>query len=65
VIVSAEYRNQGTGKMLLNQAQLLAEAKGGYKVALLTSSRKIEVHRFYQACGLVGNKAGLQIRFNS
>jgi GNAT superfamily N-acetyltransferase len=63
VVVTEQLRHKGIGRAILKQAVDFAKEQGCYKVALMTGSKRVETHRFYEASGFVGSKTGFQIRF--
>lgn len=65
VIVSASRRRQGIGDTLLAFAIDFARQSECYKVALMTGSKDLAVHRFYESAGFVPSKQGYQMRFDA
>ena len=63
VIVSAAWRRKGVGRALMMHAQDSAKAAGCYKLTLCTRQDRPKNHRFYEACGFVGDKIGYQVRY--
>jgi N-acetylglutamate synthase-like GNAT family acetyltransferase len=51
VVVDAELRGRGFGKVIMATALDEAWRRGCYKVMLMTGSRKSSTHGFYRACG--------------
>ncbi|MCC5640120.1 GNAT family N-acetyltransferase [Nostoc sp. CHAB 5844] len=51
VITHAEYRRQGVGTRLINHALQFAWDQNCYKVMLLSSNQRQEVHQFYEKSG--------------
>jgi GNAT superfamily N-acetyltransferase len=51
VVTHSEYRRNGYGRMALTKAVDYAREKNGYKVMLMTGSKRVEVHKFYKSCG--------------
>ena len=51
VIVTAEYRNQGIGKQMMQTAFQLSAAAGCYKVMLSSNLKRDRAHQFYQSLG--------------
>jgi len=51
VVVDESCRSRGVGEAMMRHAMDLARAKGCYKVALSSSSRREDAHRFYDNLG--------------
>ena len=51
VVTHEEYRRQGIGTKLMRHALGAAWSEGCYKVMLLSGSRRLETHRFYEGLG--------------
>jgi GNAT superfamily N-acetyltransferase len=51
LIVDANCRHQGIGKMLLDRAIDIAREKQCYRVELHSNIKRIETHRFYESNG--------------
>lgn len=51
VVTHADYRSQGLGQLILQQAVDIARQQRCYKVMLMTSSRLPAVHQFYEQAG--------------
>jgi len=51
VVVDEKCRNRGVGEAMIRRAMDVAKAKGCYKVALSSSSRRVAAHRFYDNMG--------------
>jgi GNAT superfamily N-acetyltransferase len=63
VITSKKYRRKGVGKKLIEKAVEQAKNNNCYKIILLSSSKRIEAHKFYESMGFNGNsKKGFEIR---
>lgn len=63
VVTHADYRRNGFGRSLIGKAVEYAKHHNCYKVMLMTSSKKDEVHHFYESCGFKkGEKTGFIIR---
>ena len=64
VIVDRDNRRQGIGKTMMHAAIDLAEKAGCSKIYLTSGAHRPDNHAFYAACGFIGNKIGLQIKFS-
>lgn len=65
VIVDERYRRLLIGKELMNRAIEFAKSKNCYKIILLSSKKRTEAHRFYEAIGFNGDsKNGYEIRID-
>jgi GNAT superfamily N-acetyltransferase len=63
VITKAEYRNKGIGRDIINMAVNFAKENSCYKVILLSSMKRTEAHKFYEAIGFDGkSKMGFELR---
>jgi N-acetylglutamate synthase-like GNAT family acetyltransferase len=63
VITAIKYRRKGIGKVLIEKAVELAKINNCYKVILLSSSKRFEAHKFYEAIGFNSNsKKGFELR---
>ncbi len=63
VITDRDRRGKGIGRAIVEKAVDFAKARGCYKVLLLSSAKRKEAHRFYEAIGFDGtSKKGFQIR---
>jgi N-acetylglutamate synthase-like GNAT family acetyltransferase len=51
VVTHREYRNKGLGKLIIEAAVDFAKSSNCYKVMLLSSSKRKEAHKFYEALG--------------
>ena len=59
VVTHLNHRNKGLGKVIMNEAIEVAKNQGCYKVMLLSDSRRIEAHKFYESLGFSSdNKIG-------
>ena len=64
VITDNDYRKQGIGKKVIENAIQYAKENNCYKVMLLSSAQRTESHKFYESIGFNGNsKKGFEIRF--
>ena len=57
VIVDANYRRQGIGKILINSLESFARENGCTLMILVPSSKWQEAHEFYQALGFLKDNA--------
>lgn len=51
VITHPNYRKMGLGKIVINEAIKTAKKKKCYKIMLLSNSKRIEAHKFYEKIG--------------
>ena len=56
IAVSACFRKNGIGKLLLNKVEKWARDTGAYGVRLVSGVNRSEAHKFYISCGYTGNK---------
>ncbi len=64
VITDNDYRRQGIGKKVIENAVQYAKENNCYKVVLLSSAKRTASHKFYESIGFNGNsKKGFEIRF--
>lgn len=56
IAVSSEFRNNGIGKMLMNEIEEWARETGASGVRLVSGATRTEAHSFYSACGYTSNK---------
>lgn len=64
VVTDSNYRRQGIGKQIIQNAVQYAKEHNCYKVVLLSSAKRTDSHRFYESIGFNGNsKKGFEIRF--
>lgn len=64
VIVSPQYRRQGLGAQLMEEAKRRCRDKNCYKLMFLSSATRTDAHQFYQKLGFDGSsKRGFQIRW--
>ena len=63
VITASKYRRKGIGKELIETAVEYGKNNNCYKIILLSSSKRIEAHKFYESIGFNGNsKKGFELR---
>jgi len=63
VVTHEDYRQNGFGKLCLEEATEIAREYGCYKIMLLTGSNKQWKHDFYKSCGFnEGEKTGFELR---
>jgi ribosomal protein S18 acetylase RimI-like enzyme len=56
VVVDEKYRKKGIGNNIMNLAIEYARSKNCYKVQLMSNSRRIEAHSFYEKLGFNGTE---------
>ena len=56
IAVSASFKKNGIGKMLLSKVEEWARDTGAYGVRLVSGATRIGAHAFYIQCGYSGNK---------
>ena len=61
VMVDADYRRQGTGKLLMDYALAQAKKAGCYKIQLISDKSRKEAHKFYQALGYKASGHGFRL----
>ena len=54
VVTHADFRKQGLASAVLNYAKELAQARGCYKIMLMTDSKQESTLRFYERAGYSG-----------
>lgn len=62
IVIDSKHRRNGIGRQLIDAAVKHADSAGCYKTMLMTGMSRKENHRFYEACGFVGDKIGFQKR---
>lgn len=60
VVTDQAFRRKGIGQAILRHALKIAQAKGCYKVMLMTGSKRKAVHQFYEKAGF---EKGLKTAF--
>jgi GNAT superfamily N-acetyltransferase len=55
VVTHQDFRRRGFGRAILEDALRRAWKAGCYKVMLLTGSKRLETHQFYESCGFRGD----------
>jgi ribosomal protein S18 acetylase RimI-like enzyme len=60
VVVANGHQGEGIGRAMIQQAFLLAESKGAYKVALSSNIKSTRAHAFYESLGF--EKYGFSFR---
>ena len=60
MVTAKEYRQQGIGRKLMEEAERRADDKGATTVVLNSGNREERraAHQFYEACGYVGKSTG-------
>lgn len=53
VVVDNNYRGQGIGKQLLENALELARKKGALKIDLTSNAKRLEAHQLYKKVGFI------------
>lgn len=56
IAVSSEFRNNGIGKMLMNEIEKWARETGASGVRLVSGATRTEAHLFYSSCGYTSRK---------
>ncbi len=51
LVVSSDYRKAGIGRMLMEKAELWAQAKGCLRIRLYSNITRTEAHQFYHRLG--------------
>jgi len=55
MVTHPAHQGHGLGRAVLDLAVAFARERGCYKIALLSSARRVEAHRFYEAAGFDGD----------
>lgn len=63
MVVDREYRRQGIGRILIEQAFIYCREAGCYKVQLLSNKKRQEAHQFYRSVGFEDSAMGFRIYF--
>jgi GNAT superfamily N-acetyltransferase len=58
VVVDAELRGSGCGRLLMEHAERLARAAGCYKLSLTSNKRRAPAHAFYEHIGYTNSHRG-------
>lgn len=61
VVVDPGHRGRGVGMALLEEASAQAEAKGCYKLEVVSADYREEAHRLYQKVGFEANVRGFRL----
>ncbi|MBI2850899.1 MAG: GNAT family N-acetyltransferase [Chloroflexi bacterium] len=61
VMVDADYRRRGIGKLLMDYALAQAKQAGCYKIQLISDKSRKEAHRFYEALGYKASGHGFRM----
>ncbi len=61
VMVDADYRRRGTGKLLMDYVLAQAKKAGCYKIQLISDKSRIEAHKFYEALGYKASGHGFRL----
>ncbi|MDY0093555.1 MAG: GNAT family N-acetyltransferase [Candidatus Vecturithrix sp.] len=65
VITDRTYQRKGIGKQVIQNAIDYAKKQNCYKILLLSSTKRIDAHNFYESIGFNGDsKRGFEIRFS-
>lgn len=51
LVVSKEYRGQGTGKLLIQRCETIAKRKKCYRIRLESRNDRVDSHNFYKKIG--------------
>lgn len=63
VITHPDYQGNGYGKRIMNHIIEMSKEAGCYKVMLLSGSKRVDAHKFYEAIGFDStSKKGFQYR---
>ncbi|MEK7354000.1 MAG: GNAT family N-acetyltransferase [Chloroflexota bacterium] len=60
VMVDADYRRRGIGKLLMDYALVEAKKAGCYKLQLISDKSRKEAHKFYKALGYKASGYGFR-----
>ena len=60
VMVDADYRRHGIGKLLMDYALAEAKKAGCYKIQLISDKTRTEAHKFYRALGYKASGYGFR-----
>lgn len=62
VVVDEEYRSDGVGRALMEEAMRRARAAGAYKLTLSTNLSREGAHEFYRKLGFEETHVGFEVR---
>ena len=62
VVVDEEYRGEGVGRALMEEAVRRARSAGAYKLALCSNLARDGAHDFYRSLGLKESHLGFEVR---
>lgn len=61
VVVDADYRRKGIGKLMMDYVLAQAKNAGCYKIQLISDKSRIEAHKFYEAIGYKASGHGFRL----
>ena len=61
VMVDADYRRQGIGKLMMDYVLAQAKKAGCYKIQLISDKSRTEAHKFYEALGYNASGHGFRL----
>ena len=61
VMVDADYRRRGIGKLLMDYVLAQAKKAGCYKIQLISDKSRKEAHKFYRALGYKASGHGFRL----
>ena len=62
VVVDEEYRGEGVGRALIEEAMKLAREAGAYKLTLSANTGRDGAHGFYRSLGFEETHVGFEVR---
>ncbi|MCP4179446.1 MAG: GNAT family N-acetyltransferase [bacterium] len=66
VVTHSDYRNKGYGKAIMMKAVAISKDNNCYKVMLMSNSKRIDAHKFYNRIGFDSiSKKGFQYRISN